>query len=118
MGALPPPAACPLGGLSGFATHVLWARVCGRGGPALSLWLVCPAGGCMPRRWWGAVPGGMAFHCCEGRLVLKRYPEPMALGPEAGGPSHPLWPMAWRSVSRHTPAEAVDAGCQWDIPVL
>ena len=30
-GALPPPAARPLGGLSGSATHVLWARVCGCG---------------------------------------------------------------------------------------
>ena len=30
---------------------------------------------------------------------MKRYPEPMAHGPEAH-------------------AEAVDTGCQWDIPVL
>ena len=32
---------------------------------------------------------------------LKRYPEPMAHGPEACEPSHPLWPMARRPVSRH-----------------
>ena len=38
-GAPPPPTAHPLGGLSGSATHVLWARVCRCGGPALSLWL-------------------------------------------------------------------------------
>ena len=50
--------------------------------------------------------------------VLKRYPEPMAHGPEACEPSHPLWPMARRPVSRHTRAEAVDTGCQRDIPVL
>ena len=34
----PPPTARPLGGLSGSAIHVLWARACGCGGPALSLW--------------------------------------------------------------------------------
>ena len=50
--------------------------------------------------------------------ILKRYPEPMAHGPEACEPSHPLWPMARRPVSRHTRAEAVDTGCQRDIPVL
>ena len=49
---------------------------------------------------------------------MKRYPEPMADGPEACEPSHSLWPMARRPVSRHTRAEAVDTGCQQDIPVL
>ena len=39
---------------------------------------------------------------------MKRYPEPMAHGPEACEPSHPLWPMARRPASRHTRAEAVD----------
>ena len=34
--------------------------------------------------------------------LLKRYPEPMAHGPEACEPSHLLWPMARRPVSRHT----------------
>ena len=48
-GACPPPAAGPQGGLSGSATHLPWARTCGRGGPAVSLWLACPAGGCVPR---------------------------------------------------------------------
>ena len=42
--------------------------------------------------------------------VLKRYPEPMAHGPEACEPSHPLWPMARRPASRHTRAEAGDTG--------
>ena len=53
-GTHPPPTACPLGGLSGSATHVLPARVCGCGGPALAPWLACPVGGCAPRGWWGA----------------------------------------------------------------
>ena len=43
-GAPPPPTARPLGGLSGSATHVLWARVCGFGGPALSPRPACPVG--------------------------------------------------------------------------
>ena len=37
---------------------------------------------------------------------LKRYPEPMAHGPVACEPLHPLWPMARRPVSCHTRAEA------------
>ena len=62
-------AARPQGGLSGSATHLLWAWVCGRGGPAMSLWLACPAGGCVPPGWWGANPWGLSFHRCKGRLV-------------------------------------------------
>ena len=57
-GAVPPPTARPLGGLLGSATHVLWARVCGCGGPPPSPWPACPFGGCVPRGWWKAVPGG------------------------------------------------------------
>ena len=58
FGARPPSAARPQGGLLRSATPLLWARECGRGGPALFLWLACPAGGCLPRGWWGAVPWG------------------------------------------------------------
>ena len=43
-------------------------------------------------------------------MKVKRYPEPMAHGPEACEPSHPLWPMAQKPASRHTRAEAVDTG--------
>ena len=77
-GALPPPAARPLGGLSGSATHVLWARMCGCWGPALFPWLACPVGGCMPRGWRGSVPGGVAVHGREGRLVSGAVPPPAA----------------------------------------
>ena len=53
--ALPLPlAARPLGGLSGSATHVLWARVCGRGGRAPAPWPACPVGGCAPQGLRGA----------------------------------------------------------------
>ena len=77
-GALPPPAAPPQGGLLGSATHLLWGRVCGRGGPSLSLWLACPAGGCVPGVWPEALPGGVGFHHCEGRLVSGAVPPPAA----------------------------------------
>ena len=95
--ALPPPAARPLGGLSGSATHVLWARVCGSGGPALSLWLACPVGGCVPRGWWEAVPGGVAFHRCEGRLVSGAVPPPAArpFGRAAGVPRPVVHGRCW-----------------------
>ena len=43
-GAVPPPTARPFGGLLGSATHVLWAQVCGRGGPTPSPWPACPVG--------------------------------------------------------------------------
>ena len=79
-GARPPPAARPQGGLSRSATPVLLARVCGLGGPALSLWFACPARGCAQREWWEAVPGGVAFHRCEGRLVSGVVP-PLAARP-------------------------------------
>ena len=56
----------------------------------------------------GAGPGRDLLYGSRG---VKRYPETMAHGPEACEPSHPLWPMARRPVSRHTRAEAVDTGC-------
>ena len=49
---------------------------------------------------------------------MEWYAETSAHGPEACEPSHLLWPMARGAVSRHTRAEAVDTGCQRDIPVL
>ena len=57
-GAVPPPTARPLGGLLGSATHVLWARVCGCGGPTLSPWLACPVGAACRGVGGEGVPGG------------------------------------------------------------
>ena len=60
-GAPPPPAARPLGGLSGSAIHVLWARACGCGGPSLSPRPARPVGaarrGAGP---WRSCAGGRA----------------------------------------------------------
>ena len=56
--AVPPPTARPLAGLLGSATDVLWARVFGCGGPALSPWFACRLGAACCGRGWGAVPGG------------------------------------------------------------
>ena len=92
-GALPPPAAQSQGGLSGSAIHVLCVPVCQRGGPALSLWLACTAGGCVPWGSWEPVPRGLAFQRCEGRLVSDALPPPAAcpLG-RAAGVLQPVFP--------------------------
>ena len=84
-GAVPPPTASPLGELSGSATHVLWARVCGCGGPTLSPWPACPFGGCVPRGWWGAVPGGGSLPPLCGASGVRRCPSPG--GPSSGASS-------------------------------
>ena len=77
-GASSPPAARPLNGLSGPATHLLWAPACDCGGPAPPPWLACPVGAACGGTWWGAVPGGVACHRCEGRLVSGAIPPPAA----------------------------------------
>ena len=73
-GAVPPPTARPLGGLLGSATHVLWVRVCGCGGPTLSPWPACPVGAACRGGGGGPSPGGVACHRCEGRLVSGAVP--------------------------------------------
>ena len=63
-GAVPPPTARPLGGPLWSATHVLWARACGCGGPTLSPWparpvgAACRGGGGAPSPYqaWGCAP--------------------------------------------------------------
>ena len=77
-GAVPPPTARPLGGLLGSATHVLWARVCGCGGPTLSPWPACSVGAACRRDGGGPSPGGVACHRCEGHLVSGAVPPPAA----------------------------------------
>ena len=77
-GAVPPPTARPLGGLSGSATHVLWARVCGCGGPTLSPWPTCPVGAACGGGGWGPSRGGWPATivrgvCCQA-LSLPRPP--------------------------------------------
>ena len=86
-GTPPPPTARLLGGLLGSATHVLWARACGCGGPTLSPWparpvgaACCGGGGGLSRR------GGVACHRCEGHLVSGAVPPPTA---------RPLGRAAW-----------------------
>ena len=77
-GAVPPPTARPLGGLLGSATHVLWARVCGCGGPTLSLWPACPIGAACRGADGGRSPGGWPATIVRGAwcqaLSLPRPP--------------------------------------------
>ena len=79
-GAPPPPTARPLGGLLGSATHVLWARVCGCGGPTLSPGPACPVRAACRGGGGGLSPGGVAW--LVGRGVLCQalsLPRPPAL---------------------------------------
>ena len=96
-GAVPPPTARPLGGPLGSATHVLWARVCGWGGPTLSPWSACPVGAACLGGGGGPSPGGVACHHCEGRLVSGAVPPPAArpLGRAVGVP-RPVCPRCGR----------------------
>ena len=77
-GAPPSPAARPLHGLSGSATHVLWVQMCGCGGPALSPGPACPVGAACRGGGRGSSPGGVACHRCEGPLVSGAVPPPAA----------------------------------------
>ena len=73
----PAPAGRPLGGLSGSATHLLWARVCGQGDPDCPFCLHALRG---PRAA-GPVRGrplGGGLPRCEGRLVSGPVPLPAA----------------------------------------
>ena len=77
-GAPSPPTARPLGALSGSATHVLWALVCGCGGPALSPWLACPVRAACRGVGGGPSPGGWPATAVRGvwcqTLSLPRLP--------------------------------------------
>ena len=87
-GAAPPPTARLPGGLSGSATHELWAWVCRCGGQTLSPRLACPVGAACRGGGGGRPRGGVACHRCEGRLVSGAMPPPTArpLGRGAGVP--------------------------------
>ena len=77
-GPVPPPTVCPLGGPLGPATHVLWARVCGCGGPTLSPWPACPVRAACRRGGGGPSPGGWPATVVRGAwcqaLSLPRPP--------------------------------------------
>ena len=77
-GTVPPPTARPLGGLLGSATHMLWARVCGCGGPTLSPWPACPLGAACRGGAGGPSPGGWPATVVRGAwcqaLSLPRPP--------------------------------------------
>ena len=104
--AVPPLTARPLNGLLGSATHVLWARVCGCGGPTLSPWPACPFGAACRGGGGGLSLGGMACHRCEGRLVSGAVPPPAARPLErAAGAPRPVRPGCG-CLGREDPAPA------------
>ena len=105
-GAVPPPTARPLGGVLESATKVLWARVCGCGGPTLSPWPACPVGAACRGAVGGPSPGGVACHRCEGRLVSGAVPPPATRPLErAAGVPRPVCPGCGRC-GRWEPAPA------------
>ena len=57
---------------------MLWARVCGCGGPTLPPWPACPVGAACRGGGGGPSLGGVACHRCEGRLVSGAVPPPAA----------------------------------------
>ena len=82
-GAPPLPAASPLGGLSGSATHVLWAGLCGPGGPCTGPVACLPRGGLRAT----GVAGGVwvqapPLPCCppSGRAAGARWPRAVGAG--------------------------------------
>ena len=83
-GAVPPPTARPLGGLLGSATHVLWARVLGCGGPTLSPWPTCPEGAACRGGGGGPSPGGGGLPPLRGVPGVRRCLSPGRPSSKAG----------------------------------
>ena len=109
-GAVPPLTTRPLGGLSGSATHVLWSRLCGCGGPTLSPWPPCLVGAACCGGGGGPSPGVVACQRCEGRLVSGAVPPPAARSLErAAGVPRPVCPgcgRCWRGDPAPAPQRA------------
>ena len=104
-GARPPLAARPRGGQWVSAAHVPWARLCGRWGPAPSLWRACPAGGRASRVWRGVVTGWRPLTVVGGiwyqALSLSRPPALCA----GGRSPTPLFPgRRWSKCGGPAPA--------------
>ena len=103
-----PSPGCPP--LPGRAVGVRHLRAVGTGvrvwGPGTVPSACMPCGGCVLRGWWGAVPGGVVCHRCEGRLVSGAVPPPAArpLG-RAAGVLRPVCPGCGRC-GRGDPAPA------------
>ena len=92
--------------LLGSATHMLWARVCGCGGPTLSPWPACPVGAACRGGGGGPSPGGVACDRCEGCLVSGAVPPPAARPlARAAGVLRPVCPGCGRC-GRGDPAPA------------
>ena len=109
-GAVPPPTARPLGGLLGSATHVLWARVCGCGGPTLYPWPACPVGAACRGGGGGAAPGGGGLPPLRRASGVRRRPSPGRLSSGAGSQGSATHVCRVRSV-RAWGSSTVPAAC-------
>ena len=80
---LPRPRSPSVACSQGSATRVSRARSMRACGPSTGPTACALAGRrCSPWGWWKGVPGGGAFHRCEGRLVSGVVPPPAARPPE------------------------------------
>ena len=96
-GAPPHPTARPLGGLLRSATHVLWARACGCGGPTLSPWPARPVGAACRGVGGGPSPGGGGWPATVVRGVWCQalsLPRPLVLCGRQPGYRNPCVPGA------------------------
>ena len=99
-GAVPPPGRPSSGaGSRGSATRVSRVRSVRAWGPSTSP-TACALSGprCSLWGWRKGIPGGGAFHRCEGRLRSGAPPPPTAraLGGLSGSATHVLWPRVCR----------------------
>ena len=114
-GAVPPPTARPLGGLLRSATHVLWARVCGCGGPTLSPWPAYPVGAACRGGGGGPSPGGWPATIVRGvwcqALSLPRPPVLWSGQPGLRDPCVPGSVRAWGPSSGSTACALAGRRC-------
>ena len=112
LGAQPPFAARPWGKQSGPAVHLLSARQCSCGDPALALWRAGPLGCRAPQTWWEDVPGGPSLRCLvSGALPL---PAPRLSGGQPGPAARFCWAWvvrAWGPSTGSTACALVSRRC-------
>ena len=97
---------------------LLWARVCGCGGPALSPRVACPVGAALRGGGGGRLRGG-GPPSLRGASGVRRCPSPFArpLGRPSGSATHMLWARACGCggpALSPRPACPVGAACRGD----
>ena len=108
-GTPPPPTARPLGRLLGSTTHMLWARACWCGSPALTPWTACPVGDACRRGGGGPSPGGAGPPLFRGASGVRRCPSPGRPSSGVGGQGSATRVFRLRSVHPWGPSTGFTA---------